>query len=141
LFVQTDWSSFYPQASEVLDYIRGLVEKYNLARYIKLQHTLVHARYNEPSGKWHLTIRRPLTNTTNRNKAIPQFEEIEDIADVFLTATGALNRWKWPDIKGLADFQGRIVHTARWDITEGNGGWEEGVRHWGDKSIGVIGSV
>lgn len=32
-----------------------------------------------------------------------------------VTATGILDRWVWPDIPGLSDFKGKIVHTANWD--------------------------
>lgn len=28
---------------------------------------------------------------------------------------GILNNWKWPDIEGLHDFKGPILHSACWD--------------------------
>lgn len=38
-----------------------------------------------------------------------------DEADVLISATGALNNWKWPDIPGLHDFKGKVMHSAKWD--------------------------
>lgn len=38
-----------------------------------------------------------------------------DEADVLISATGALNNWKWPGIPGLHDFKGKLMHSAKWD--------------------------
>jgi cation diffusion facilitator CzcD-associated flavoprotein CzcO len=40
-----------------------------------------------------------------------------DVCDVFISATGAINAWQWPDIKGLQSFKGKLVHSANWDPT------------------------
>ena len=34
-----------------------------------------------------------------------------------MSATGILNKWKWPDIPGLDTFEGRKVYTADWDAS------------------------
>ena len=68
-----------------------------------------------------------------------EFEEFEDTADVLFLGTGSLSRWSWPDIEGLKDFKGRLMHSAQWDVSEGS--WEEGVKDWGNKTVGVIGIV
>jgi hypothetical protein len=89
-------------------------------KYIKLEHELVAARWEDETGKWLLKIRSHGTN------------EIEDTADVLLLATGILNRWQWPQIEGLSDFQGILLHSANW-----KGDTDE----WKDKTVGVIGAV
>lgn len=38
-----------------------------------------------------------------------------DQCDVLISATGFLNEWKWPNIPGLHDFKGKLMHSARWD--------------------------
>ena len=111
--------------------MQRVVEKYKLMKYIKLNHELIHAKYDEPRGKWNIRIRRPGTDS--------EPEEFEDTADILLVCTGCLSRWKWPDIPGLNDFKGRLVHSANWDIGEGS--WEDGVKDWGDKRVGIIGVV
>ena len=136
--MQTDWSAFYAPGPEILTYLEGVVEKWKLMPYIRLQHELVHARYDEPSGKWHLKVRRPREQgATLGNKQ--QYEEMEDTADVLFTGIGSLSRWSWPDIEGIHTFKGRLVHSADWDI-EGST-WQEGVKDWSNKTVGVIGVV
>ena len=63
----------------------------------------------------------------------------EDVADLVLAATGALARWNWPDIEGLKSFKGKLLHTADWDMSSTS--WEETVKDWSDKHVGVIGVV
>lgn len=70
-----------------------------------------------------------------------EFEEFEDTADVLFTGLGGLSRWRWPDIEGLEQFQGQVIHSAQWQTREGGDKWEETVRSWGDKRVGVIGLV
>ncbi|OBZ65862.1 putative sterigmatocystin biosynthesis monooxygenase stcW [Grifola frondosa] len=127
---KTDWSSFYAPGHEILAYLQSVVDKYKLMRYIKLQHELVHAQYDEPSGKWHLRIRRPAAQEG-------QFEEFEDTADFFVTAVGALSNWEWPDVQGLKDFKGQLFHSAAFEV--GDKTWQEAVKDWKDKKVGVIG--
>lgn len=118
--LQTQWSSFYAPGAEIRKYLEDVVSKNNLMEYIKLEHELLAARWEDVTGKWHLKIR---ANGTS---------EIEDTADVLLLATGILNRWRWPRIDGLSDFQGTLLHSASW-----KGDTDE----WKDKAIGVIGAV
>lgn len=44
-----------------------------------------------------------------------QIQEFTDECDFLLTATGILNKWKWPEIDGRELFQGKMVHSASWD--------------------------
>ena len=111
-----------------------MVEKYGLAPYLKLQHELIHAQYDQAEGKWHLRIRRPNPGHT---KETPCYEEFEDTADFVFCGVGGLSRWSWPDIKGLKDFKGKLMHSADWDTDN----WREGVKDWMDKTVGVIGVV
>ena len=104
-------------------------------RYIRLQHEVVHARYDEETGKWHVRVRRPHPNPSRAGET----EEFEDVGDVLLTAFGAISRWNWPDIPGRDDFKGELYHTAQFDPEGGN--WDEIPERWKDKRVGVIGSV
>jgi cation diffusion facilitator CzcD-associated flavoprotein CzcO len=36
---------------------------------------------------------------------------------VFISSQGSLNNWKWPNIPGLHDFNGKLLHTANWEET------------------------
>ena len=111
------------------------MEKYKLMPYMKLQHEVLNARYDEPSGKWHLRIRR----RTGTDAQEPTYEEFTDTADVFITALGIFSKWSWPDIEGLKDFGGQLMHSA--DFGEENQHWRDVVKDWKDKKVGVIGIV
>lgn len=132
---QTDWSSLYPSGPEVCEYLAGVVKKYKLGPYIKLQHQLVHAQYDEPSGKWLLRIRRAISRPGEES----HFEEFDDVADFLFTGVGLISRWSWPDIEGLKDFRGRLFHSANFDVGEQT--WQEAAKSWGDKRVAVIGVV
>lgn len=153
---QTDWSAFYAPGPEIRAYLQSVVDKYKLMRYIKLQHRVVHARYDEPSGKWHLRIRRPRDPSTRPRSPPPPkasghpgpdsdaeelYEEFEDTADLLFTGVGSLSRWKWPEIDGLKDFEGKLFHTADFELEGGSKPWQEAVHDWVDKRVGVIGVV
>ncbi|VDB82949.1 unnamed protein product [Peniophora sp. CBMAI 1063] len=120
----TQWSSFYAPGSEILAYLKGVVEKYKLMPYIRLQHEMTFAHWDESKAKWILTIRRGIDG-----------QEFTDTADVLFLGVGALNRWRWPDIDGLKDFGGTLVHTAQWNVSD-----ETMEQTWKDKSVGVIGN-
>lgn len=113
--------------------MRRIVEKYKLMKYIRLRHELSHAAWDENAGRWRLRIRRV------------GMEEIEDTADVLFLGVGLLNRPRWPDIPGLREFRGRLLHTALWDVgtLDVDGSLDDdGVPHtWHDKVVGVIGNV
>jgi hypothetical protein len=121
------------------------------------------AKWDEQNGKWVVTIKGAPTSDSDSPR-----EVFEDRADILFTGVGSLSRWKWPDIEGLHDFKGTLVHSARWDIgaqTDEAGvavdrthslaaeneadeiikkaqtTWQEDVKDWGDKKVGVIGVV
>lgn len=108
------------------------MDKYKVRRFIKLRHEVLHARYDEPTGKWHLRICRPKAHSD-------ELEEFEDIADVLITAVGAISRWKLPDIEGRESFKGELYHTAGFNPTEKT--WVEEAEKWKDKRVGVVGLV
>lgn len=57
-------------------------------------------------------------------------EELEDEAEYFINAGGVLNNFKWPDIPGLHDFKGKLMHSAA---------YEEGY-DLKDKKVAVVGA-
>lgn len=83
------------------------------------------ARWDESHAKWHVTIR---SKTDDGND-----QEIQDTCDVLWYSTGLLNNWKWPEIDGLGDFKGRIMHSADWPEDYGQDAWK------GEK-VAVLGS-
>jgi cation diffusion facilitator CzcD-associated flavoprotein CzcO len=39
-----------------------------------------------------------------------------DTCDVLLSAVGPLNKWNWPDVPGIKDFKGDIMHSAAYNV-------------------------
>ncbi|EPE07939.1 flavin-binding monooxygenase [Ophiostoma piceae UAMH 11346] len=101
-----NWSEFYAGQKEILAYIQHTAKKWDLLKHVQLNVEIVEAIWNEDDGQWKLKIR-----TVGG-------EIRDDYADIFVNCTGFL---KWPDIKGLHDFKGELVHSARWNNTEYKG--------------------
>ena len=98
------WSSFYATAPEILKYWKRIVEKYGLRKYMRLGNKAFEARWNAQTSQWTVKFQNIRTG-----------DVFEDTADILTTGIGVLNDWKWPSIPGLHDFQGKLLHSARWD--------------------------
>ncbi|KAH0842471.1 hypothetical protein AYO21_10774 [Fonsecaea monophora] len=100
-----DWERYYSGSKQIYQYFRKIAEDYDVLKYARLNHKVVHAEWLAGPGKWKVTVMR------NEDPA----DVVVDYADFFIHGGGVLNNWKWPQIKGLHDFQGPLLHTARWD--------------------------
>jgi hypothetical protein len=112
------WSKCYVGGEEIEKYIIDTVEKYGLKDQIVFNTRVVKSIWNEDRGKWALELKQ-------NDKTI-----IQDEADILINAAGILNRWKMPDISGLDQFSGKLVHTAAWDKSY----------DWSGKRVAVIGN-
>ncbi|OAL46300.1 FAD/NAD(P)-binding domain-containing protein [Pyrenochaeta sp. DS3sAY3a] len=98
-----NWPNYYATSEQIHEYMHDVANKYDCNRYIKYKHSVKSAVWNEAKGKWEVDVQ-------NGDGAI-----VHDEVDVFINAGGVLNNWKWPNIEGLQDFKGKLVHSARWD--------------------------
>ncbi|KAK1512517.1 monooxygenase [Colletotrichum costaricense] len=99
-----EWSSFLSPAEEIQAYLCRLCDGEDLRRQIKTNHLVTGAFWDEDAGRW-----------TVRVKNLEDGVEFEDYCEFLLNASGILNNWKWPDIPGLHDFSGSLLHSADWD--------------------------
>lgn len=113
------WSRFYSSSPEIFEYIQDLYQKHHLYKYVKLKHQIMHVEWDDVKGKWKLGIKNLETG-----------EEFEDQAEYFINAGGVLNNFKWPDIPGIKDFKGKLMHSAA---------YEEGY-DLKDKKVAVVGA-
>jgi len=81
------------------------------------------ATWDAEAGKWKITVKSPEG-------------EFVDTADVVVNCVGGLSDWKWPDIPGLHEFKGKVVHSAHWDLED-----EGEKKPWEGKNVAVIGVV
>lgn len=84
------------------------------------------AVWNENESNWHVEI-----------EDLSSGQIFTDVCDVLVNATGFLNKWKWPEIKGLDKFQKPKIHSANWDDTVDCNGKVVGVIGTGSSAIQV----
>lgn len=116
-----EWSQFYATSQEIHQYWKKVAAKYRCMKHIKLNHKIEGASWDDRQGKWRVRV-CPLRSCKDRTSAdFPQVKNtvddsvFEDFCDVLVSATGALNDWKWPNVPGLHDFKGKLLHSASWD--------------------------
>ena len=93
----------FSPSSEIQSYLQRCVSKHDLGKYLKLDHRVVGARWDQSRHKWFVMVQQEGSKDT-----------FEDSCDFLINAGGILNNWKWPDIPGLSDFKGKLVHSANW---------------------------
>ena len=110
-----DWTETQCSQPEVLSYVEYVADRFDLRRDIQLATWVRDARYDETRQRWNLE-----TDTGLRVSA-----------RFLICAVGALSAPNRPDIPGLGDFAGPVLHTGDWP--------EESVSFAG-KRVGVIGT-
>ncbi|CAK7202767.1 hypothetical protein SEUCBS139899_005494 [Sporothrix eucalyptigena] len=99
-----EWTNFFSPAEEINAYLCRICEDEGMSdSVIKTEHEVISAHWNEAQGRWLLVVAHLRTG-----------EQFSDYADFLIDASGILNNWKWPDIPGLHDFEGDLLHSARW---------------------------
>jgi cation diffusion facilitator CzcD-associated flavoprotein CzcO len=95
----SEWSRVYAPGSELKAYAEHCVDTYNLRSRIRLNTEVLGASFDAANHLWRLTI--------------ADGEELT--ARFVIGATGVLTKPKSPEIRGLANYAGLVMHTARWD--------------------------
>lgn len=121
-----NWTREYPGQEEILDYLTGVAAKWNLYRHIRFNTSVDRAVWDDEGKEWRTDVR-----IAGGSKDAEFGEGQYSITSDFLvSAVGQLNMPKYPDIAGLEDFKGQIMHSARWD-------WTYDIR---GKKVGMIGN-
>jgi cyclohexanone monooxygenase len=114
----------YTPAPEILDYARRVADRFDLYAKACLHTEVTELRWDEAALRWIVS--------TNRGDRMG--------ARFVVMANGPAHKPRLPGIPGIADFKGRIFHTARWDYDYTGGGPDGGLDRICDKRIGVIGT-
>ena len=93
-----DWSERYAPQPEILKYANHVADRFNLRTDIQLNTRVDRAIFDESANSWSVT--------TSDGKTVT--------AKYVVLATGCLSNARMPDIKGLADFKGKVYHTGHW---------------------------
>jgi cyclohexanone monooxygenase len=95
---QWDWSERYAPQPEILKYANHVADRFDLRSDIQLDTRVDQAVFDESANQWSVTTSDGSTITTK----------------YVVLATGCLSNARMPDIKGLADFKGKVYHTGHW---------------------------
>ncbi|OQD67603.1 hypothetical protein PENPOL_c003G04081 [Penicillium polonicum] len=124
-----DWSTLNPSGPEIAQYIADVCERYQIVDKIQLNTDVKELRWIEDDEEWEVTLSHLVPGTGDlaqheRDRIAAQdghhkiYVKTEVVrAKVVVSGVGGLVEPKtWPkDIPGIEDFEGEIMHTARWN--------------------------
>jgi len=93
-----NWSERYAPQPEILKYANHVADRFKLRSDIQLDTRVDRATFDESANSWEVA--------TSDGKTVS--------AKYVVLATGCLSNARMPDIKGLADFKGKVYHTGHW---------------------------
>ncbi|WFU13112.1 NAD(P)-binding domain-containing protein (plasmid) [Rhizobium sp. CB3090] len=102
-FASGDWRKFFPLQQEIDEYLSRVAREFGIESSIRYDTECLSTRYDEESRTWHSRLR------------LPDGREETLVTDVVISAVGGFTTPKWPNIPGLRDFDGLVVHTSNWD--------------------------
>ncbi|MEC7119046.1 MAG: NAD(P)/FAD-dependent oxidoreductase [Pseudomonadota bacterium] len=94
-----NWSRFYSTQPEILAYMQGCAQKYDLMPHVQVNSELVEARWDNQKQHWKLQL------TSGQRLT----------ARVVVSGIGGLSRPALPKVKGLEKFKGEVFHSAEWN--------------------------
>ncbi|MBF6211165.1 NAD(P)/FAD-dependent oxidoreductase [Nocardia puris] len=118
-----DWRRVWATGPEIQRYHREVVEKFGLTEHLLLESEVVGARFGDDGWGVNIADGRELR------------------ADFVIAATGVLHHPFTPDIPGLGEFTGSVVHTARWDDSIETAGKRVAVIGTGSTGVQIVSAL
>ena len=100
-FAAYDWSRYFAGQEEILAYLQQVATDFGVREHIRFGTEVRAASYDEAAQRWHVGVDGPDGEETLE-------------ANVVLSAVGAFNKPKVPDVPGRDSFGGPNFHTAEW---------------------------
>jgi cation diffusion facilitator CzcD-associated flavoprotein CzcO len=100
------WKHWFARGAELKQYAAHVADTYDLRRLMEFGVLAEGARWDEDAQHWVLTTRSALGRKSASTIRTARF---------LMTATGFLSQPRLPDIDGVEDFAGTVIHTAEWD--------------------------
>ncbi|MCH9699920.1 MAG: NAD(P)/FAD-dependent oxidoreductase, partial [Actinomycetia bacterium] len=98
------WSRTYARQPEILQYLESVADDFDLRRHLRLGTHLRRARWREDARRWELEL---------VGEGADGVTTID--VDVVVSAVGLFGSPNLPEIEGLDDFAGTLLHTSDWD--------------------------
>jgi 4-hydroxyacetophenone monooxygenase len=99
------WTEYFSQQPELREYFERVMKKYGIEANCRFDTEVTSATFHDDTGRWSVTVRGADGSTETLD------------ARAVISAVGALNQPKLPEIAGMADFAGPSFHSARWDTS------------------------
>lgn len=94
-----NWSRLFSTGDEIKQYADDVADKYSVRTHMRFGVAVEGARWDEDAALWRVSLAGGDTLDTR----------------YLITATGFLSQPHTPDIPGITEFDGRIIHTTAWD--------------------------
>ena len=94
-----NWSRLFSKGHEIKKYADDVADKYAVRSHMRFNVTVEGARWDEDAKLWRVSLAGGDTLSTR----------------YLITATGFLSQPHMPDIPGITEFDGRVIHTTAWD--------------------------
>ncbi|WP_051940385.1 flavin-containing monooxygenase [Phaeacidiphilus oryzae] len=118
------WPRTFSGQPHIRAYLERVTDEFGLRRHIRFDCELEAARWDGEEKRWEIT--------TSAGRMT---------ADVLIAAGGPLSEPQIPDIPGLADFPGKVFHSARWDHDYDLTGKRVAVVGTGASAIQIVPSI
>ena len=93
-----NWSRLFSTGDEIKQYADDVADKYDVRRHIRFSTVVDGARWDADTDLWQVSLAAGEVLSTR----------------YLITATGFLSQPKIPDIPGIENFDGRVIHTTEW---------------------------
>lgn len=122
-----NWSHYFAPGDEIQRYFEDFADRHGSTQYMKLNTRVEEIRWSNDEAIWHIKLKDTKTG-----------EIREDWAHSVVNGTGILNTWKWPEVEGLHDFEGPLMHSAAWNHDVDFDGKVAGVIGTGSTSVQIV---
>ena len=93
------WTRTYAYQPEILAYLEKVADDFDLRRHLMLSTSVRRLVWDEDALQWDVELSGGATV----------------MADVIVSAVGLFGEVRYPDIDGVSDFAGHLMHTSPWD--------------------------
>ncbi|KAI0000784.1 FAD/NAD-P-binding domain-containing protein [Russula compacta] len=97
------WSHSHGTQPEILEYMRGVVDKYGLRAHYQFHTSVDKAEWDADANMWRIETRDVRTGKKQLSHAT-----------ALVSAIGILVVPRYPKLQGIESFKGEVFHSARW---------------------------
>lgn len=118
------WPQHYVYQPEILKYLQHIVEKHDLRKYMKFNTEMKTATWDDSINRWEVVTSKATFH-----------------ARYLINSLGLLSKANYPNIPGLHDFRGPLLHTAKWDDSVNLSGRKVGIIGNGSTGVQVMTAI